>query len=461
MHHGERDLASIRFADLPALSRFPPGILIPQFETERLLVERLGECGIEVEWETELLSFTEGAASVEACLRTADGSESSCTTPWLVAADGAHSTVRHQLGAAFAGHALETTFWIADVRLDVPIPEGEGATYFDDHGVCMVLPIGATDHMRIIATAPADVEGDPTLEQIQDRLAHALPMEVTASDPSWLAHFEIRERVVDSLRHGRILLAGDAAHTHSPAGGHGMNTGMQDAFNLAWKIALHERGAGGDALLDSYSTERHHVALKVITDSGRLTKLMSIDSPALSFLRNSGLRIAGRFGTFLEQVSKSLQMMDLDYRDSGLPRVSSIPRNHGSLEPGTRLPRLDALAGGGRATTLDSEHSADRFTLFVIENDRTPSFEKAVRAMQATIDGLDPAFGGRVELVAVRVAGTEPLEGVVGLHDVEGQVARAAGFRGHGAMLVRPDRIITLFCGALDGRELERWFEGL
>ncbi|MEE2681099.1 MAG: FAD-dependent monooxygenase [Planctomycetota bacterium] len=461
MHHGGRDLASLKFADLPACSRFPAGILIPQFETEKLLVDQLRECGIEVEWETELVSFTQDDAAVEARLRHPDGSETTCTTPWLVAADGAHSTVRHQLEVPFTGHALSTSFWIADVRLDVEPPEGEGATYFHEHGVCMVLPIGSTDHLRIIATAPVEEDGDPTLEQIQDVLDRSLPMKITASDPRWLAHFAIRERVVESLRHGRILLAGDAAHTHSPAGGHGMNTGMQDVFNLAWKIALHQRGVGGEALLDSYSDERHQVARKVITDSGRLTKLMSIDSPALSFLRNSGLRIAGRFGKVLDQMSRNLQMMDLDYRESGLPRVSSIPRNHGSIDPGTRLPLLDATSAEGRSTTLDAEHSSDRFTLFVIESERTPSFEKAVRAMQAAIDGLDPSLEGRVELIAVRVAGGASLDGVTLLHDVDGGVARAAGFRGHGAMLVRPDRIATLFCGALDGGELHRWFHGL
>ena len=463
IHSGPRELVSLQYKDMPTLSRFPAGILIPQFETERLLVQRLEECGITVEWETELISFSQSDHEVEFRLRGPDGAESTGTAPWLIAADGAHSTVRHQLGLEFSGQTLPTTFYIADVHLDTDLPEGEGATYLDRHGVCMLLPIGGTRHTRVIATAPDSDDGssDPTLEQIQQLLERALPMHVTASDPLWLASFRIRERVLDEFRVGRIFLAGDAAHTHSPAGGHGMNTGMQDAFNLAWKIGLHERGIGGDALLDSYSDERQHVARKVVADSNRLTKVMAIDSPVLSFLRSSGLRLAGNFNRFREQVSKSLQMMDIDHRDVGLPRVSSIPRNQDALSPGMRLPLLNATAPDQQATTLDAEHHPDHFTLFVIENDHTPSFEKAISAMQATLDDLVPELGAVVDLIAVRVAGGDPVEGVHLLHDVNGEIQHAAGFRGHGAMLVRPDRVVTLFCGALDGGELKRWFNGL
>ena len=461
MHSGDRELAALKFKDVPALSQCPAGILIPQSGTEELLVQRLAECGVEVEWETELVSFIEGEHAVEVRLRGPDGAETTCTTPWLVACDGAHSTVRHQLGVEFTGESLPTTFQIADVRLDVDFPQDEGRTYLGRHGVCMLLPIGSTTHTRIIATASSDAEGDPTLEQIQELLDVALPMKVAASDPIWLASFRIHERVLGCFRHGRVFLAGDAAHTHSPAGGHGMNTGMQDAFNLAWKIGLHRRGLGGDPLLDSYSEERHHVAVKVVSDSDRLTKIIALDSPVLSFLRSSGLRLASSFNAFHRQLSRNLQMMDLDYRDVGLPRVSSIPRNHDAISPGMRVPLLHVAAADGRSTTLDAEHAPDHFTLFVIENDRTPSFEKAIASMQATIAGLDPGFRDVVDLVAIRVPGGAPIEGVDLLHDADGEVQHAAGFRGHGAILVRPDRIATLFCGALDGRELERWFQGL
>ena len=463
IHSGARELVSLQYQDLPALSRFPPGILIPQYETERLLVQRLEECGITVEWETELVSFSQDDQEVVARLRGPDGSESDCSTPWLIACDGAHSTVRHQLGLEFSGHELPTTFYIADVRLETGFPEGEGATYLDHHGVCMLLPIGGTQHTRVIATASESGEepGEPTLEQVQELLDRVLPMDVTASDPLWLASFRIRERVLERFRHGRVFLAGDAAHTHSPAGGHGMNTGMQDAVNLAWKIGFHTRGVGGDPLLGSYSDERQHVAHKVVSDSSRLTKLMSIDSPVLSFLRSSGLRLAGSFDRVRNQVSRNLQMMDIDYQGVGLPRVSSIPRNHDALSPGMRLPLLEATAADQRATTLDAEHDSSHFTLFVIENDRTPSFDKAVQSMQSSIEGLPPELRDTVNLIAVRVPGADSIPGVTLLHDVDGAVRQAAGFRGHGAMLVRPDRIVTLFCGALDGRELERWFEGL
>ncbi|MAJ46155.1 MAG: hypothetical protein CBC35_02515 [Planctomycetes bacterium TMED75] len=463
IHSGSHELVSLQYKDMPALSRFPPGILIPQYETERLLVQRLEACEITVEWETELVSFSQNDHEVEVRLRGPGGVESVCKTPWLIAADGAHSTVRHQLEVEFTGDTLPTTFYIADVHLGADFPEGEGVTYLDRHGVCMLLPIGGTQHTRVIATAPNSDEAsvDPTLPQIQEVLDRALPMDVTASDPMWLASFRIRERVLEEFRHGRVFLAGDAAHTHSPAGGHGMNTGMQDAFNLAWKIGLHHRGIGGDDLLDSYSDERKHVARKVVTDSNRLTKVMAIDSPVLSLVRSSGLKLAGSFDRFRNQVSRNLQMMDLDYQDTGLPRVSSISRNHDALSPGMRLPLLEVSAAEQRATTLDAEHDPSKFSLFVIENDRTPSFDKALRSAQATIEGLAPEFREVVNLIAVRVAGTEPIAGVTLLHDVDGQVQQATGFRGHGAMLVRPDRIVSVFCGALDGRELDRWFQGL
>ncbi|NEU13497.1 monooxygenase [Methylobacterium sp. BTF04] len=285
---GDRRVGHVSLAAID--SPYPYALMLPQSETERLLEAHLASLGIRVEREVELAGFTDNGEGVTANLTRADESAETLTVDWLIGCDGAHSTVRHTLGLPFGGETLRSDWILADVHVTgMKTPFDELVIYFHEDGVLVLFPI-TPGRYRIIADvgrseglAPAD----PTLDAVQRIVDRRGPDGLHLSDPIWLSAFRINERKVETYRAGRVFVAGDAAHVHSPAGGQGMNTGMQDAFNLAWKLALICRGTvAGDRLLDSYGVERSTVGAQVLTAASRMTALAVIKNPAAQAVRN-------------------------------------------------------------------------------------------------------------------------------------------------------------------------------
>jgi 2-polyprenyl-6-methoxyphenol hydroxylase-like FAD-dependent oxidoreductase len=270
-------------------SPYPYGLMLPQSETERLLEERLRDLGVAVERQVELVKLKSKADGAEAVLRHAEGHEEAVSADWLVGCDGAHSAVRHGLGATFAGETLNSDWMLADVHITgYPCPDSEASVYWHRDGVFVIFPI-SPGRYRVLADLPpsgAERPPTPTLEQVQAMIDRRGPSGLQAFDPIWLAGFRINGRKVASYRWGRVFLAGDAAHVHSPAGGQGMNTGMQDAFNLAWKLALVIRMTCDEHLLDSYSPERSSVGDQVLKAAGRLTAVGTMRNPVAQTVRN-------------------------------------------------------------------------------------------------------------------------------------------------------------------------------
>ncbi len=270
---------------------YPFALMIAQSETERLLEDHLAAQGIQVERQVELLRFTPGADSVEATLRHPDGHEETLRTPWLLGCDGAHSAVRRGLGMAFEGETLPSEWVLADVHLaNVTTPPDELAIHWHADGALVLFPI-APGRWRVIAdigeTDDTAARHEPTLAEVQALIDRRAPGGIVASDPVWLSGFRINERKVRDYSAGRVFLAGDAAHIHSPAGGQGMNTGMQDAFNLAWKLALVITGkAAAPALLPSYSIERSAVGDMVLANAGRMTAAATLRGDFKQGVRN-------------------------------------------------------------------------------------------------------------------------------------------------------------------------------
>jgi len=272
-----------------AQTPYPYGLMLPQYETERLLEERLASLGISVERQVELLSFKSSADGVEAALRHSDGREEAVSADWLIGCDGAHSAVRHGVGATFTGETLNSDWMLADVHMTgYPYPDSEVSVHWHRDGAFVIFPI-SPGRYRVIADLPAvgaEHPPTPTLEQVQTIIDRRGPSGLKAFDPIWLAGFRINGRKVSAYRWGRAFLAGDAAHVHSPAGGQGMNTGMQDAFNLAWKLALVFRNSCDEHLLDSYSPERSAVGDEVLKSAAMLTTVGTMKNPVAQTLRN-------------------------------------------------------------------------------------------------------------------------------------------------------------------------------
>ena len=269
--------------------RYPYGLMLPQSETERLLEDYLTHLGINVERQVEATGFTSNESSVTTTLHHADGREESVESEWLLGCDGARSMVRHSLGLSFLGDTLQSDWILADIHLKgYPFPETELAIYWHAEGVLAVFPISPGRFRVIGDVAVTDLvhPPEPTLDQVQALITQRGPSGLIASDPIWLSAFRVNERKVGDYRAGRVFLAGDAAHIHSPAGGQGMNTGMQDAFNLAWKLALVCHKTCPEGLLDSYSAERSAVGEKVLKAAGRLTAIAMLRNHTAQAVRN-------------------------------------------------------------------------------------------------------------------------------------------------------------------------------
>jgi 2-polyprenyl-6-methoxyphenol hydroxylase-like FAD-dependent oxidoreductase len=306
-------------------------LMLPQSDTERLLEERLERLGASVERSTEAVTLKIGADGTEATLRDADGREETVHADWLAGCDGAHSIVRHTLGAPFSGETMPSDWILADTHMKgYPFPDTEVTVYWAREGVLSIFPI-APGRYRIIANIPpsgGDHPRDPTLEEAAAIVEQRGPRGVSLFDPIWLSGFRINARKVASYRAGRVFLTGDAAHVHSPAGGEGMNTGMQDAFNLAWKLALAIHGTCGESLLDTYSPERSGVGDEVLKNTSRLTAVGTLHNPIAEELRN----IVGRVALGLAPVQHAV-VDNMSQVSVGYPESPMNGRRHGSFHP--------------------------------------------------------------------------------------------------------------------------------
>ena len=249
---------------------------------------------------------------------------------------------------------MDSDWILADVHMrGYPAPDTEATVYWHRDGAFVIFPI-SPGRYRLIADMPASGEAHPpvpTLEQVQTLINRRGPSGMTAFDPIWLAGFRINGRKVASYRWGRAFLCGDAAHVHSPAGGQGMNTGMQDAFNLAWKLALVIKGCARPSLLDSYSPERSAVGDRVLRNAGRLTEAAILRNPVLQGIRNTVGKFATGFPFVQHKIANQLSELDIGYPGSPLT-VKNGHVTHGP-KSGERWPdRLPAGAAGAKFTAL-------------------------------------------------------------------------------------------------------------
>jgi 2-polyprenyl-6-methoxyphenol hydroxylase-like FAD-dependent oxidoreductase len=281
---GAKTLLSIDFSGLA--TAYPFTLMAPQSTTERLLLDRVRELGGDVVRPKVLTAITQDAEGVTAMFNDGD----TVRARYVVGADGMHSTVREQAGIGFSGGAYGHSFVLADARLSGDAPTDEVRLFWASEGLTVVAPLPNGD-FRIVAPVD-DAPEAPSVAFVQQILDTRGPGSITVTDITWGSRFRVHHRVADTYRAGRLLLAGDAAHVHSPAGGQGMNLGIQDAVALA--DALAEVLAGGpDSLLDGYSATRRPIAQQVVKLTDRLTKLATLPR-ALRPVRNVALGIIGR-----------------------------------------------------------------------------------------------------------------------------------------------------------------------
>jgi 2-polyprenyl-6-methoxyphenol hydroxylase-like FAD-dependent oxidoreductase len=285
-------LAELRFFASAALdlsrlpSRFPYVLVTPQYETERVLEEQARRVGADIRHGCEVTGLTQHPGAVEVKVRQEGHPDRIVRAGWMVGADGMRSTVRQALGIPFPGKPVVQSVMLAEVRLTQP-PSGTLTVDSTGDAFALIAPFG-DGWYRVIAWHRRDQppEDAPVrLDEVREVTCLVFGSDYGMHDPRWMSRFHSDERQVPRYRDGRILLAGDAAHVHSPAGGMGMNTGIQDAANLGWKLAATVQGWAPPGLLDTYHAERHPVGRQVVRGSGALLRLLTL-SPALVPARN-------------------------------------------------------------------------------------------------------------------------------------------------------------------------------
>ncbi|MEV3991910.1 FAD-dependent monooxygenase [Streptomyces sp. NPDC049837] len=272
-------------------SRFPFVLITPQYEVERLLECRAVAAGADFRYGTELRALRQDAGAVTAEVTGADGTRATLRARYLVGADGHRSAVRRELGLPFPGRSVIRSIVLADVRLaeepgGLVTVNGTGETFafIAPFGDGWYRVMGWNRHRQVPDSEPVD------LDEVREITRSALGTDFGMHDARWISRFHSDERQVPAYRTGRVFLAGDAAHVHSPAGGQGLNTGLQDAANLSWKLACVLRGDAPDpeALLDSYHAERHPVGTMVLRSSGALVRLAMAHNPLQRTVRALG-----------------------------------------------------------------------------------------------------------------------------------------------------------------------------
>jgi 2-polyprenyl-6-methoxyphenol hydroxylase-like FAD-dependent oxidoreductase len=378
--HGRR-LAHMRFA--PEESPYAFVAMVPQDVTERLLVEELRRRGGAVEYETTLRSAEPAGDRVRAVAERR-GESATVTARYVVGCDGAHSAIRHLLAIPFDGAIYDDSFMLADVQTNETLPADEMQLCPSEDGPAAIFPMSAT-RRRIVATIQ-QAEGDaPSLELVRRILRERAPSGIEALALQWSSYFRIHHRHVARLREGRFFLAGDAAHIHSPFGGQGMNTGLHDVWNLAWKLDLVLRGHGNEALLDSYGAERLPVIASVIEMTHRLTQVMGTPSRLAQALRDAVIPMVSRLAPFQHAFVQRLSELEIAYPDS--PIVEGPGRRHWE----------DSMRGG--------KGIGRRFLLLVDEGADPSRLEAARRLAEALHEVLEIRPSAHSGLTLVRPDG--------------------------------------------------------
>lgn len=307
-------LATVDFADLH--SAYPFTLLCAQNITEQILLARLRALGGDVQRPCEVISAGPGVNEVsaapnpnEAQVRYTQGGETKTVrSRWVVGCDGMHSIVREQNQIPFEGAAYDESFVLGDLEMEWPLGKTDVNLFFSDRAVTIVVPLPG-DHFRVIATLE-DAPPEPALEDFQRLLEQRGPEgAIKVTRLIWASRFRIHHRVAAALRKGRVIVCGDAAHVHSPAGGQGMNTGIQDAIALA--AALKETlSTGSDAALGTWEKKRLEIAKSVVSTTDKMTKLGTASSPAGKALRNALIGVVGHVGFLQRALAERLSELD-------------------------------------------------------------------------------------------------------------------------------------------------------
>jgi len=426
-----RELFQIRLPT-QAGDHFPPFVNINQTEVEEMLLARLGQLpDVDLRWSHQVVGLSQDGEGVIVRCETPSGT-ATMRARYLVGTDGAHSGVRGLLGMGFPGHSHADLFLICDIRAKLPFPH-ERRFFFDppwNPGRQVLIHPQPDDTWRIDWQVPSgtDVEAERANGGLERRIRAVIGAS-TEYELLWLTPYRFHQRLVERFRSGRVLLAGDAAHLFSPFGARGLNSGVADAENLAWKLAAVLAGRASDRLLESYHLERRAAAVENLAVTDASMRFMVPRGPLRRQLRNAILRGSLRLPRLRRLVNSGRLAQPFTYAAS--PIVAAPDRD-------PRLPSPGAVAPDARCGTLNGRAAVRRlrdlfgeqFVALLLLDDPQHAAHAAIRAA-----GLAWPAGCQVAVLGVSGA----LAGVTALADPQGEIRRAYGGAGERAYLIRPD----------------------
>lgn len=332
------------------ISPYPFALVYPQDRHERFLVERLRDLGVEVERDTELLSFIDCGDGVIARLKLQNGREETCKFCYVAGCDGAHSTVRHQIGGSFEGGTYKQLFYVADVQASGVNPPKQAHIVFESSDIVLVIYYGQEGLYRLIGTARDAWTAKPEHVNFEDVAQEAInSLGIRIEKLNWFSTYRVHHRVADTFGTGKAFLLGDAAHVHSPAGGQGMNTGIHDAINLAWKLAAVLKGKASVKLLDSYDSERRAFARKLVETTDRLFTFATAQGSFPDFVRTWIAPVFASIAFKIENVReypfRIMSQTMMEYHDSAVSEGQA-----GEVKGGDRLPFVRTSHGDNYST---------------------------------------------------------------------------------------------------------------
>jgi 2-polyprenyl-6-methoxyphenol hydroxylase-like FAD-dependent oxidoreductase len=401
MYSGRRNLFDLDFARNGSRHGFV--LHLPQQDTEALLRERVLDLGGTVQRGVELVRICTREHAVDVTLRDARGRESELSVGYVVGCDGAHSRVRHELGLRFVGQPYPQDWLLADVTLEGAGRDDALHLFFRPNGLPLTcIPVGG-HRWRVVMPNAGDRGGrPPSFAEIQQLVEQRAPWPIEISQPEWLSCFRCQLRSTTTYRQGRVLLAGDAAHIHSPAGGQGMNTGMLDAANLAWKLALVADGRAPDGLLDTYGQERVPVASNTLGFTDKIVKLLTMRNPAKRAMRDTLMPAATSLPMVQKRAAQRLSQVSIGYPSSPLIRPGGTWRGP---RPGQRMPDVEVRTHAG-ITRLHRAMGHGRHVLLVSDAQIRTAFEASgLEVFAWLVDVVDAGSNATAAFALVRPDG--------------------------------------------------------
>lgn len=407
------------------MSAYPFILICEQGRHETILYDFIKSHGRDVLWNTELENFSQDEAGVKVNLKGG----ATIAAKYLVACDGAKSPVRHALGLTFEGSTFERMFYVADVQIDWKYPNDAGQAFLLKHNLLAFFPMTGENNWRIVGTFPeqfAKDEGDVLYEEIEEQIKRDAQLELDITKVNWFSTYKVHTRRVNKFSVGRCFLAGDSAHIHTPAGAQGMNTGIQDGYNLAWKLAAVLRGKSDEKLLETYNEERLPNAENLLKTTDRFFNLAANPNFLFSFLRMYVFPYVAGFAFKIETIKKFV-----------FPRVSQIAINY-------RQSSLSQTDGSFNVK------AGDRFPYF--ETDGASIYEKLKEPkfhLLTFFDG-ENKFADFTEILKT---------GAIDFHEIVlyPNIAEIFGTSRSFMILLRPDNYIGLISNDVSGAELNKY----